>query len=101
MFLDVKHRPMNKSLAEYISDKIAVYVRVAEFVKHKEQDMFRLMVDTTLSEKEVVDLVCLQVYQGGKTYKMKFMDCVTGPIVDHDKAVHQKAETTYLRITFL
>lgn len=101
MFLDVKQRPMDKSLAEFISEKVSVYVRIAEFVTYKGQDLFRVMVDTTLLEKEIVDLVCLQIHKSGKTYKMKFLECVAAPVVDHDKALHQNPTTTYLRLTFL
>lgn len=101
MYLDVKGCPLNKSLAEHISEKISVYVRVAEFVDYKKKTIFRLLIDPDLTEKELADILCLQVAQFGKTYKFFNCEGLLGPVVDHQSAPHQTQNTMYLRVTYV
>jgi hypothetical protein len=51
MYLDIKGCPLNKSLAEHISEKVSCYVRVADFVDHKKSTVFRMLVDPDLIRK--------------------------------------------------
>ena len=101
MYLDVKGCPLNKSLAEHIAEKLSLYVRVAEFVEYKKKTIFRMLVDPDLSEKELADILCLQVAQSGKTYKMHSIEGLLGPVVDHQSAPHQTENTMYLRVTYI
>jgi hypothetical protein len=100
MYVDVRACPSNKSLAEHIAEKIAVYVRVAEFVDHKGRTFFRMLIDTELSAKQLKEVLNLEVIRWSQNYKLNVMETVVAPVVDHEKAPHQKTETTYLRVTY-
>ena len=100
MYVDVRSCPSNKSLAEHIADKIAVYVRVAEFVDHKGSTYFRMLIDTELNAKQLREILNLEVARWSRTYKFSTVETIVGPVVDNERAPHQKTDTTYLRLTY-
>lgn len=100
MYLDVKGCPLSKTLAEHISEKISLYVRVAEFVDRKKATVFRMLVDPDITSKQLQELLSLYVVKASKTFKMTTMECIQAPVVDNEQAPHKNEMTLYLRITY-
>ncbi len=98
MEIDCTDYPKNYIFTEVVSKNINVFVNVAKFVERKDKTNFKILTDSILSEKELLELMSLRIIRNGKMYDFTHVDVVYGKIVDTSK--HRSDNIPYLRFTY-
>lgn len=99
MIVDLRDCPRHKSFAEHISEKIGLYVRVANFTQNDNADVFRIITDAELFKEQLESLMALEVEAAHKTYRFVWLETLSAPVVDTVK--HCQPVTSYIRATFM
>lgn len=99
MNFDCTGFPADYTFAEIISDKLGLYVRVANFTEHRGQRMFRMIVDPEISKAQMRELLFSTIKDSAGSYEFSHLESLQGIVVDDIN--HMSPTTTYLRITFM
>jgi hypothetical protein len=99
MHVDIRDCPRNKSIAEYLSSKVGVYVKVADTIIRNDRPVFRLLIDPEISEDSLTSLQYLTINDSHGPYHLGWIEAIIAPVVDN--VPHKSKQTLYLRLTYL
>lgn len=98
MEVDCTEYPFDYIFTEVIAKNVKVYINVAKFTTKNDKARFRLLTDSILSEKELLELMSLRIIRKNKIYDFVEVDVVIGKIVDESQ--HSSDNIPYLRFTY-
>lgn len=99
MHIDCRKYPDGYAFAEVISKELGLYVKVADFVEHKGNRIFRMIIDPEIDRTQLRALIYSTVKDDHRTYEFSFMESIHGVVVDNGPL--KSLSTTYLRVTFM
>lgn len=100
MHLDAREYPANHHFAAIVSEKLGMYVKVANFTTSATgRRMFRMIVDAEIDKKQMRELLFSTFKDSDGAYEFSHMEAIMGPIVDNH--FHRCADQQYIRVTFM
>ena len=99
MHLDIRDYPRGHIVSAIIAEKLGVYVSAANFSEHNGKRMFRILIDSELSKKQLRELLFSSIKDDTGTYEFAYLETIQGPVID--QAPTRTGGKTYIRVTFM